>query len=95
MTMLKVFERLYDKDNKPILKRVPDSRGNTNLTSDYKTWYMDLSYEEEKQLSGTKRFGFESIPDFDVKDIAVKDKRAGINRKAEIFATLGPWKPLN
>lgn len=93
MTMLKVFERLYDEEGRPILKRVPTGAGNTALTSDAKMWYMDLSSEEEQQLRVTGKFAFEAIPAFDLPDVSVKAKREGANRKKEIFSTLGSIEP--
>ena len=87
MTLLKVYERQYSEDGK-LKRKIVKVRGDIPvITSVSELYYMDLSPQEEKLLRDG-RFGFESIPEDDIKSVKKKDLEKGAKRKEEIFKTI-------
>ena len=85
MTLVKVMERKYQDNGKAILNIRKDKFNIPVIHTEFKTYYMDLTQEEELKLRKTGRFGFESVSSFDVPKITPQEKTDGAARKRDVL----------
>jgi len=78
--LLKVMEKQYDDKGNLKVTTITNRFGDSVKTAEFKTYYMDLTQEEERALIATKRFGFESLRDEQQKAVTKEQIKEGLER---------------